>query len=44
MDKIKDNYKELQLEFLRAIQPSSFSKFICVSEVKYNVWDNFLNV
>ena len=36
MGKIKDNYKELQLEFLKTVQPSSFLKIICVSEVKYN--------
>jgi len=41
-DKVKDNHSKLQLEFLKTVLPSSFSKFSCVSKVKYNVWDNFL--
>ena len=41
MGQIKDNYNELQLGFLKTVQPNSFSKFLCVPEVKCNTWDNF---
>ena len=41
MGKIKDNYNELQLGFLKTVKPNSFSKFLCVSEFKCNTWDNF---
>lgn len=44
-DKVKDNHSKLQLEFLKTVLPSSFSKFShtgCVFKVKYNVCDNFL--